>query len=245
MVRKNSDFWLEGGKMKKEVADKIANKFYDKVKSLKRYTLTVNNPILPPNLPNWGIGVMYENGENAFDDEKITYITYNKTIGNFGKRLEEHFLMRNKSHRRSSWRNHVARAFINKNNDDSDLFDLWNGNSNFRRNYTRNLKNQNEKYVKEKLEEYENLVDKYLQGNFSFSIISCPTQEIQRRLRSRIIATLAQTEKISVSEDWLGKHSIDGELRQIAKNGIWNIECAKGKILTDDDFDLLDEYLEL
>ena len=231
--------------MKNEFVDKIAKEFYDKVKSLKRYTLTVNNPILPPNLPNWGIGIMYENGENTFGGEKITYITYNKSVGNLGERLENHFLMRNKTQRkRSSWRNHVARAFINKNNDDSDLFDLWNGNSNFRRNYTRNLKNQNEKYVKEKLEEYENLVDKYLQGNFSFSIIPCPSKEIQRCLRSRIIATLAQAEKISVSEDWLGKYSIDGELSQIAKNGIWNIECAKGKILNSDDFNLLDECLK-
>ncbi|MBQ9282785.1 MAG: hypothetical protein IJ207_11425 [Treponema sp.] len=222
----------------------VAKKFYDMVKNLKKYELANLNHKLPDNLPNWGIGFMYEKNEAGISCEKITYITYNKNFGNFGKRLENHFFMRNKNGRRSSWRNHIARAFISKNGDDSDLFNLWHGNSNIRKAWTRGLKEGNKKYVMDKLLEYENLVDTYLKKNFSFSILSCPSKEIQRLLRSRIIATLAQTKSIPISGNWLGNFAIDGELSKISTNGIWNIECAKGRILTDADFVLLGELIE-
>ncbi|MBR0098936.1 MAG: hypothetical protein IJP90_04400 [Treponema sp.] len=231
--------------MENELMFDTAKKFYEKVKDLKRYKLTSEKSELPSNLPDWGIGIMYEKGENAFGDEKITYITYNKNLGNLGKRLEEHFLMRNKSNRRSSLRNHIARALIAKNSDDSNLFDLWNGNRETRKEKTSILKANNQKYVKDKLEEYEDLVDEYLQGKFSFSIIPVSDKKDQRRLRSRIISTLAQAKSIPISEKWLGKFAVDGEASQISDNGIWNIEYSKDEIFDDEDFNLLDECLKL
>ena len=230
--------------MEIESVSDIAKKFYEKVRNLKKYKLTSEKSELPSNLPNWGIGIMYEKDENAFGFEKITYISYNKNIGNFGKRLEEHFVMRNKSNRRSSLRNHVARALIAKNSDDTRLFDLWNGNREIRKEKTSILKAGNPKYVKDKLEEYENFVDEYLQEKFSFSIISVQKRIDQQRLRSRIIATLVQAKEIPISKNWLGNFSIDGESSLISNNGIWNIECSKGEILCEDDFILLDECLK-
>lgn len=232
--------------MENELAFDAAKKFYEKIENLKIYKLTSEWPDVPSNLPGWGIGIMYEKGENAFGGEKITYITYNKSFGNLGNRLKNHFLMRNRTQRkRSSWRNHVARAFIAKNDDDSKLFDLWNGNRETRQEKTSILKAIKPTYVKDKLEEYEDLTDEYLQGKFSFSIIPVSDKKDQRRLRSRIISTLAQAKSIPISENWLGKFAVDGESSRISVKGIWNIECSKGKILDDEDFDLLDECLKL
>ena len=134
---------------------------------------------------------------------------------------------------------------MQKNSDDSKLFDLRNGNRETRQEKTSILKAIKPTYVKDKLEEYEDLTDEYLQGKFSFSIIPVSDKNDQRRLRSRIILTLAQAKSIPISENWLGKFAVDGKASRISVNGIWNIKCSKGKILDDGDFDLLDVCLKL
>lgn len=219
----------------KEENCKKAECFYEIANRLKRYRLTHKYSDLPENLPKWGICLLFENGETAYGGDKITYVSFNRNDNNVEKRMSDHFVMGNVRGRRSSFRNHIACALIAKNkkqfgSDYQNLFDLWSGNA----EKNRKVKEEKPNFIKIE-QEYEKLVDEYLEGKFEFAVIPVDESPERTELLQRIITTLAQCKEIPISGDWLGNYSEGRMRKKIKEYGIWNIKNTNGDILTPTD----------
>jgi len=172
----------------------------------KRFNFPFGNDEIPLN----GIYVLFEKGEYAHNADRIVRIGTHTGKNQLPSRIHQHFLNENKD--RSIFRKNIGRAILNKNND--NYLKVW--------EYDLTTKKNREKYKDiidiAKQNEIEKEVTKYIQDNFSFSILFIDDKETRLDIESKLISTISLCNDCKPSETWLGNYSTKDKIR---KSGLW------------------------
>ncbi|CAN0588996.1 unnamed protein product [Ectocarpus sp. 12 AP-2014] len=180
-----------------------------------------------------GIYLVFENGEQFLECQRIVRVGSHPSQDGFYRRLHQHF---NKKQRSSIMRKHFGRCFLNANND--TYLPVWNlSNSGVAKGTTgESLLNSAKEY------KIESEVSKYLK-NLSIAVISnLNNQEERMELEKKLIATLSQDNSQYISDTWLG---LNHPNHKIVSSGMWNVHHIDGdKLITEKDFSLLKKTVD-
>jgi len=178
-----------------------------------------------------GIYVLFEKGEKYLGMDRIVRIGSHDGKDRLVKRLGNHF--KSKNQRRSVFRKHIGRSFLNQSED--DYIDSWN----------KPFKSIDDKLKYKDLvdreyeSKYEEMITDHIQSNMTFTLIpKIYNKEIRHRIESGLIASLNQSDSKSSSKSWIGNFHPDSRIRN---SKLWNIEYLKDPPLTMDEFKLLIE----
>jgi hypothetical protein len=177
-----------------------------------------------------GIYIMFEKGEKHLAFDRIVRIGSHTGPNRLFSRIDEHYI--GDDHRDSIFRKHLGRCFltIDKQTDYIKCWDLK----------IKKIVDKAKNFDKIKWEletKYENKITEYIKNKFTFIVIPNLTDEINRlRLEKGLIASFAQADERTISENWLGKFHPDSK---ISSSGLWNIQGIKGKPLTDKEIETI------
>ena len=173
--------------------------------NLKRFSFPFNKEELPEN----GIYILFEKGEQAHNTNRIVRIGTHTGLNQLRSRLKQHFIQENKD--RSIFRKNIGRALLNKNNDSFKKqweLDLT----------TRDMKEKHKNIDFAKQALIEKQVTKQIQENFSFAVIPVENKEKRLKLESKLISTVSLCKQCHSSKEWLGNQSPKQKIR---KSGLW------------------------
>lgn len=183
-----------------------------------------------------GIYIMFEKGETHLCFDRVVRIGSHTGQNRLYERIDEHYI--GNDHRNSVFRKHLGRCFltIDKRIDYIQNWDL--------KIKSREDKEKNQSKINRTFEEkYEKIVSEYIKNSFTFIVIPALTDAKKRiRLEKGLIATFAQAENISISENWKGKFHPD---RKIQESGLWNIQGLYGEPLTQDEIDFIENNIKI
>ena len=224
----------------------------DRCKVLHRIVdkcLECQHPIDMKKLPHNGIYFFYERGEmwgHGGNMPRIVHVGTHRN-GNFQSRIRDHYTPDTKMdfdaqkpapHDRSIFRKNIGRAILNR--DNSDYLQVWD--IDFTTTENRKKYSHLRDIEFEKNTELE--ITRLLQENFSFRYI--PVENEAERmgktgLESRLVGTLSSCRMCHASDNWLGRHSPVGEIKQ---SGLWQSQHLNSPGLTDKDMAVLSEYID-
>ncbi len=179
-------------------------------------------------IPENGIYILFEKGERAHGGDRIVRIGTHTGNGQLPSRLKQHFSTPNKD--RSIFRKNIGRALLNR-DEDSFLAD-WERDLTSR--VARETYGAHVNAIKQK--RVEGRVSKYIQNNFSFSVIRINKKEDRLRLESGIISSVSLCSACKPSKNWLGNFSPKEKIRE---SGLWIVNELYKKPLNDKDFTCL------
>jgi hypothetical protein len=198
--------------------EEACTKLHQVLNSLSRYTF----PQLSEELPSDGVSFLFESGQEGHGGERIVYIGSHTGEGKLASRLREHVSL-NKD--RSIFRKHLGRAMLQRDGD--PYLAIWN--LDFTTKKTR--EDHGHRIESGKQEAIEEAVSKYIETNFTVSVLPrCDSNEA-RRLKELCVGTVSSCSLCSPSFNWLGKHADP----RIAQSGLWQIQNLYGKGLGDAD----------
>jgi hypothetical protein len=194
-------------------------------------------------LPENGIYFFYEDSEiwgHGGCKPRIVRIGTHKD-GNFRSRISEHFLFdeskmnfdkdKPKPSDRSIFRKNIGRVLLNKDKDDYLYLKIWEIDFTTRTN--RKKYGDLRDIQKEKRKELE--ITRILRENFSFRFIIVESQ-IERMgskgLESSLIGTIARCKLCRPSNNWLGSHSPN---KQIRERGLWLVKHLDASRINNED----------
>jgi len=190
------------------------NDFYSQLheifNSSKRFYFPFDNDL--KKIPLNGIYVLFENGEKFKNLDRIVRIGTHTGQNQLRSRLLQHFVKENKN--RSIFRKNIGRAILNR--DRNPYLTIWELDTT-----SRIEKVKNGHFIDKLLEiDLEKQISKYIQDNLSFTVFE--VQDKNKRLfwESRLISTLALSNEINISNNWLGKFSPKDK---ICKYGLWQV----------------------
>ncbi|MEJ5311714.1 MAG: hypothetical protein WHX52_18280 [Anaerolineae bacterium] len=160
-------------------------------------------------LPQNGIYVMFEFGEQGHNVDRIVHIGTHTGKRNLRSRLEEH-LTPNKD--RSVLRKNIGRAILSKNCD--PFLEQW--------NWDLTTVAARERYGSlvdlDKQGAIEDQVTDYIQKRFSFAVFGVDSLVACSQFKWRMISTVSLCDECGPSVEWLGLHSPKAKIRQ---SGLW------------------------
>jgi len=163
-------------------------------------------------IPLNGIYVLFENGEKFKHLDRIVRIGTHTGQDQLRSRLLQHFVKENKN--RSIFRKNIGRAILNR--DRNPYLTIWELDTT-----SRIEKDKNGHLIDKLLEiELEKQISKYIQDNLSFTVFEVPDKNKRLFWESRLISTLALSNEINISNNWLGKFSPKDK---ICKYGLWQV----------------------
>jgi hypothetical protein len=187
----------------------ICDKLHKMANSAKRFSFPFNENELPKN----GIYILFERNELGHDKDRIVRVGTHTGNDKLILRLKEHFILENKD--RSIFRKNIGRAILNKK--DKSFLEQW--------NWDLTSKANRDKYLhlldKDKLLQIEKEVTRYIQDNFSFSIIEEKSPKKRKLLESKIISTISNCIECKPSNSWLGNFS---PIKKIKESGLWQVQ---------------------
>jgi hypothetical protein len=187
-------------------------KLHDALKNMPRYTF----PGLLGELPSNGVYFVFESGQEGHGGERIVLIGSHTGEGNLAPRLREHMRL-NKD--RSILRKHLGRAMLQRDGD--PYLAIWN--LDFTTRETREL--HGHRIESGKQEAVEEAVSKYIETNFTVTVLPTESADKAGRLKRLCIGTVSSCSLCSPSLDWLGKHAASG----ISQSGLWEVLDLYGK----------------
>lgn len=191
--------------------------------NLKRYSfpfIQFRNEI-----PNNGIYILFERGEKFDDLDRIVRVGTHTGDKQLYSRLNQHFVKENKN--RSIFRKNIGRCILNK--DNGEYKDLWELDITSKADREKNLKLLDLKFE----EQMEKRISGYIQLNLSFCVFKIDTKEERLFWESKIASTLAQSDKLKPSPNWLGNYSPKDKIRA---NGLWQVNELNNETLTEIEF---------
>lgn len=204
----------------------IAPELHALFNSLKRYSYPFEN--LLSEIPKNGIYVKFEKGEKTGSLDRVVRIGTDTGDNQLHSRLFQHFQKENQ--RRSIFRKNIGRAILKRNS--SDYLKYWELNITSKVDKEKNLKFIDLEFEKE----IEKQISGYIHNSFTFCVFKVETKEERLFWESKIIATIAQSNSVKPSVNWLGNHSPKEKIRQ---HGLWQIQELKGSSLTQTEFENL------
>ena len=168
-----------------------------------------------------GIYIIFEKCESYYDIDRIVRIGTHKADGRLKARLKDHYIRKNKDG--SIFRKNIGLALLNKEQD--EYLKVWQLNTSkpsIKEEYKEQINLEYKKRIEEK-------VSNYLRENTSFTCLKVDSKEERLRIEEGIIALLNKTIDFKASDNWLGNHHPDHEIRE---SGLWNKQGLSGQTLT-------------
>jgi hypothetical protein len=183
-------------------------------------------------LPENGIYLIFEQGEKYQDFDRIVRVGTHTGNNQLRSRLNQHFVKENKN--RSIFRKNIGRCFLNI--DKSPYLKLW--------ELDITSKVEKEKNLQFLDLEFEKIIEKkisnYVQSNLSFCVFQMDVKEERLFWESKIVSTLAKSDEIKPSANWLGNHSPKEKIRI---SGLWQVNELYNDSLSEDEFKRLREII--
>lgn len=183
-------------------------------------------------IPRNGIYVIFEKGETFNDIDRIVRVGTHTGEKQLRSRLNQHFVKENKN--RSIFRKNIGRCFLNK--DKNRYLDLWELDITSKAEKEKNLNLLDLDFEKQ----LEKRISEYIQANFSFCIFQVDTKEQRLFWESKIVSTLAKSNELTPSKNWLGNYSTKDKIRQ---SGLWQVNELYNEELTETEFEQLKRQL--
>ena len=183
-------------------------------------------------IPRNGIYVIFEKGETFNDIDRIVRVGTHTGEKQLRSRLNQHFVKENKN--RSIFRKNIGRCFLNK--DKNRYLDLWELDITSKAEKEKNLNLLDLDFEKQ----LEKRISEYIQANFSFCIFQVDTKEQRLFWESKIVSTLAKSNELTPSKNWLGNYSTKDKIRQ---SGLWQVKELYNEELTETEFEQLKRQL--
>ena len=183
------------------------SELHELIIELDRYEFPFN----PKDIPQNGIYLLFEKGEEGHGSNRIVRIGTH-TGGQLQSRLKQHFIRENKD--RSIFRKNIGRAYLSKSGDpflaDWEI-DLTKRAAKEKYQSRINLNHQ---------QEIEMIVSKIIQDNFTFSVFQVRSKEERLRIESLLISTVSLCNECFPSVSWLGQYS---PKEKIVGSGLWQV----------------------
>jgi hypothetical protein len=176
-------------------------------------------------VPKNGIYILFENGEEGHDGNRIVRVGTHRGQNNLPGRIREHLYKTNKD--RSIFRKHVGRCLLAKAGD--PFLAQWELDLTAKASRILNEGKVN----KARLQEVEADVTRYMVDNFSFAVLRFDDEADRRQYEECLLSTIYACPDCGPSETWLGKFHPSSEV--IRKCGLWNVQSLAGKVLSCDE----------
>lgn len=183
-------------------------------------------------IPRNGIYIIFENGEKFGDLDRIVRVGTHTGDKQLRSRLNQHFVKENKN--RSIFRKNIGRCILNK--DKSPYLPSWEFDITSRAEKEKNIKLLDLDYEKK----IEKRISEYIQSNLSFCIFQVDTKEQRLFWESKIVSTLAKSNELKPSKNWLGNHSTKDKIKA---SGLWQVNELYSNELTEEEFIILKQLI--
>ena len=181
-------------------------KIHNLMSCLERHGFPFDESKIPPN----GIYILFEDGEEGHQVERIVRVGTHTGSNQLRSRLRQHFFNENKD--RSIFRKNIGRALLNRNN--NPFIELW--------DLDLTTRIAKDKYSSSVDFEYQKIIEakvsQYIQSNFSFCVFEVNNKEERLEIESKIISTVSWCEDCKPTKQWLGNFSPKDK---IVKSGLW------------------------
>lgn len=175
-------------------------------RNLERHSFPFSESRIPLN----GIYILFENGEEGHDGERVVRVGTHTGENQLRSRLKQHFLNENKD--RSIFRKNIGRSLLRRDND--PFIEFW--------ELDLTTRKAKEKYSHlndfEHQKSIELQVSKYIQNNFSFCVFEVNDKDKRLETESKVISTVSWCKSCSPSNNWLGSSS---PKQKIIESGLW------------------------
>lgn len=179
-------------------------------------------------IPRNGIYIIFEKDEVFQNIDRIVRVGTHTGDKQLRSRLDQHFVKENKN--RSIFRKNIGRCLLNK--DNSQYLNLWELDVTSRADREKNLKLLDLEFEKK----IEKKISEYIQNNLSFCVFQVDTKEQRLFWESRIISTLAGSNELIPSNEWLGNYSTK---EKIKASGLWQVNELYNEMMTEQEFEIL------
>jgi len=183
-------------------------------------------------MPQNGIYILYEKGEQGHGGDRIVRIGTDTGENQLRSRIFQHFINENKN--RSIFRKNIGRAILNKKND--PYLAIW--------NYDPTTRVNKEKYkdaIDKAFEsQIEKQISKYMQENFYFILLEVNGRDNRLRLEEKLVGTVSNCTQCQPSGTWLGNSS---PINKIRESGLWQVQGLYKSGLTEKELQEIERYL--
>lgn len=176
-------------------------------------------------IPEDGIYLLFEEGENAHGQRRIVRVGTHTGDRQLRPRLRQHFVQENKD--RSIFRKNIGRALLHRANDPF----LTDWNLDLTTAAARSLHSGRIDFGKQRL--VEATVSQHLQSSCRFIVIPVASKSQRLLWESRTISTIAACPTCKPSPAWLGRSS---PVSKIKDNGLWQVNELFKEPFSEDEF---------
>ncbi len=183
-------------------------------------------------IPENGIYIIFEKGELFDNFDRIVRVGTHTGDKQLRSRLNQHFVKENKN--RSIFRKNIGRCLLNK--DLSPYLSLWELDITSKAEKEKNLKLLDLDFEKK----IEKRISDYIQNNLSFCVFQVDTKEQRLFWESKIVSTLAKSNELKPSKNWLGNSSTKDKIKA---SGLWQVNELYNEALTKKELETLKQIL--
>lgn len=183
-------------------------------------------------IPENGIYIIFEKGELFDSFDRIVRVGTHTGDKQLRSRLNQHFVKENKN--RSIFRKNIGRCLLNK--DQSPYIPLWELDITSKAEKEKNLKLLDLDFEKK----IEKRISDYIQNNLSFCVFQVDTKEQRLFWESKIVSTLAKSNELKPSKNWLGNSSTKDKIKA---SGLWQVNELYNEALTVKELETLKQIL--
>lgn len=183
-------------------------------------------------IPENGIYIIFEKGELFDSFDRIVRVGTHTGDKQLRSRLKQHFVKENKN--RSIFRKNIGRCLLNK--DQSPYLPFWELDITSKAEKEKNLKLLDLDFEKK----IEKRISDYIQNNLSFCVFQVDTKEQRLFWESKIVSTLAKSNELKPSKNWLGNSSTKDKIKA---SGLWQVNELYNEALTVKELETLKQIL--
>lgn len=200
----------------------ICSKLHEIFNDRPIYSFPFEEKLIPTN----GIYILFQRGELAHGGNRIVRVGTHNGNNHLRSRLEQHFLKENKD--RSIFRKNIGRCLLNRSQD--PYLAVW------ELDFTARARKKKSAHLlrKDYQINIEKRVSKFIQNNFTFTVIPLSNKDDRLFFESRIVSTISWCEECNPSEKWLGRCSPKDK---ISESGLWQVNELYKQPLSTEDFE--------
>lgn len=193
---------------------------------------TLRFPFEARAVPDNGVYVLFENGEQGHGTSRIVRIGSHTGKGQLRPRLLQHYMLENKD--RSIFRKNIGRALLARDRD--PFLTQWNLDLTTRK--ARSLYAGMIDFAKQR--QVELRVTDYIRSSFSFVTLRINDKEERLGVESMLIGTVSLCDECRPSVSWLGMYS---PISKIRESGLWLVNELYKTPLSEEAFERLQEIV--
>jgi hypothetical protein len=209
----------------------ISLEIHELFNNLRRYTFPFSD--FKSEIPRNGVYIIFERGERFQNLDRIVRVGTHTGNDQLFSRLNQHFIKENKN--RSIFRKNIGRCILNKTG--NTYLRLWELDTTSRADKEKHSKLLDMNFEKQ----VEKQISNYIQTNLSFCVFRVEEREQRLFWETKIASTLAQSDELKPSPNWLGKCSPKDKIRD---SGLWQVNGLNSECFSKQKFDELKTYMK-